>query len=83
MKSIYTMSLRHLQLTHYRVNELGDIQTELPVHNGLTDFGAAVIRRCNQVGLVVDVAHGTVRSGQACGRCDHQAFGAVAHVFAQ
>jgi len=51
--------LRHLQLTHYRVNELGDIQTEPPVHGGLTDFGAAVIRRCNARGLVVDVAHGT------------------------
>jgi membrane dipeptidase len=52
-------SLRHLQLTHYRVNELGDIQTEEPVHGGLTDFGAAVIRRCNEIGIVVDVAHGT------------------------
>lgn len=51
--------LRHLQLTHYRVNELGDIQTEAPVHGGLTDFGAEVIRRCNARGLVVDVAHGT------------------------
>jgi membrane dipeptidase len=51
--------LRHLQLTHYRVNALGDIQTEPPVHGGLTDFGAAVIRRCNERGLVVDVAHGT------------------------
>lgn len=51
--------LRHLQLTHYRVNELGDIQTEEPVHGGLTDAGAAVIKRCNQRGLVVDVAHGT------------------------
>ncbi len=51
--------LRHLQLTHYRVNELGDIQTEPPVHGGLTDFGAAVVRRCNERGLVVDVAHGT------------------------
>jgi membrane dipeptidase len=51
--------LRHLQLTHYRVNELGDIQTEAPVHGGLTDVGAAVIRRCNARGLVVDVAHGT------------------------
>ena len=50
--------LRHLQLTHYRVNELGDIQTEAPVHGGLTDFGAAVIRRCNARGIVVDVAHG-------------------------
>ncbi len=52
-------SLRHLQLTHYRVNELGDIQTEPPVHGGLTDFGAEVIRRCNRLGVVVDVAHGT------------------------
>jgi membrane dipeptidase len=51
--------LRHLQLTHYRVNELGDIQTEPPVHGGLTDIGAEVIRRCNRRGLVVDVAHGT------------------------
>ncbi len=52
--------LRHLQLTHYRPNELGDIQTEAPVHNGLTDFGAEVIRRCNALGIVVDVAHGTL-----------------------
>ena len=52
--------LRHLQLTHYRVNELGDIQTEEPVHGGLTDFGAAVIGRCNARGIVVDVAHGTI-----------------------
>lgn len=51
--------LRHLQLTHYRVNELGDIQTEPPVHGGLTDFGADVVRRCNTLGIVVDVAHGT------------------------
>jgi membrane dipeptidase len=51
--------LRHLQLTHFRVNELGDIQTEAPEHGGLTDVGADVIRRCNARGLVVDVAHGT------------------------
>jgi membrane dipeptidase len=53
-------SLRHLQLTHYRPNECGDIQTEPSVHGGLTDFGASVIRRCNQLGIVVDVAHGTI-----------------------
>lgn len=51
--------LRHLQLTHYRVNTLGDIQTEAPVHGGLTDFGAEVIRACNRLGIVVDIAHGT------------------------
>lgn len=52
-------ALRHLQLTHYRPNELGDIQTEPSVHGGLTQFGVEVIRRCNQMGIVVDVAHGT------------------------
>jgi membrane dipeptidase len=29
------------------------------VHGGLTAFGAEVIRRCNRLGIVVDVAHGT------------------------
>ena len=52
-------ALRHLQLTHYRPNELGDNQTEPSVHDGLTAFGAEVIRRCNTLGIVVDVAHGT------------------------
>lgn len=51
--------LRHLQLTHYRVNEFGDIQTEAAVHGGLTDLGAEAIRRCNARGIVVDIAHGT------------------------
>lgn len=51
--------LRHLQLVHYRPNELGDIQTENPVHNGLTDFGVEVVRACNRLGIVVDVAHAT------------------------
>lgn len=41
------------------MNELGDIQTEPPVHGGLIEFGAEVIRRCNRLGIVVDAAHGT------------------------
>ncbi|MBV8536729.1 MAG: membrane dipeptidase [Alphaproteobacteria bacterium] len=51
--------LRHLQIVHYRPNELGDIQTEPTVHDGLTEAGAEVIRRCNRRGVVVDVAHAT------------------------
>ena len=51
--------MRCVQLTHYRVNELGDIQIESPVHCGLSDFGADVVRRCNALGIVVDVARGT------------------------
>jgi membrane dipeptidase len=53
-----------MQLVHYRVNELGDIQTEDPVHNGLTPFGADVVRSCNRLGIIVDVAHATFEATQ-------------------
>ncbi|MES2563434.1 MAG: membrane dipeptidase [Pseudomonadota bacterium] len=51
--------LVHLQLLHYRVSELGDISTELPVHNGLTVFGREVVSACNRLGILIDVAHAT------------------------
>jgi len=49
--------VRSIQLTHYLVNETGDIQTAPPVHHGLTPFGADAVRRMNRLGIMVDVAH--------------------------
>jgi membrane dipeptidase len=49
--------VRSVQLTHYLVNETGDIQTAPPVHGGLTRFGAEAVRRMNRLGIIVDVAH--------------------------
>ena len=46
-----------VQLTHYLVNETGDIQTAPAVHGGLTHFGADAVRRMNRLGIIVDVAH--------------------------
>jgi membrane dipeptidase len=48
-----------LTLVHYRVNDIGDIQTEAPVHGGLSPFGSAVVQECNGLGIVIDCAHAT------------------------
>ena len=57
VQEAYDRGIRSLQLVHYRVNELGDIQTEQPVHGGLTPFGKEAVREMNRLGIVIDVAH--------------------------
>jgi membrane dipeptidase len=59
LEESHRRGLRHMQLVHYTPNDIGDFQTGAIVHNGLTPFGADVIRACNRLGVVVDVAHGT------------------------
>src|SRR6202048_1920830 len=51
--------IRHLQLVHYTPNDIGDFQTGAITHQGLTSFGAEVIRSCHRLGFVCDVAHAT------------------------
>jgi len=59
LEESHKRGVRHVQLVHYTPNDIGDFQTGAVTHNGLTPFGADVIRACNRLGLVVDVAHGT------------------------
>jgi len=66
VEEAYKHGLRHLQLLHERddmVSPLGDTNTT-PAHlGGLTDFGAEVIKECNRLGIVVDLAHASERAG--------------------
>lgn len=55
----YDLGIRHIQLVHYVRNTIGDFQTERPQLNGLTDFGKDVVRECNRLGILVDLAHCT------------------------
>jgi membrane dipeptidase len=57
LNAMEARGVRSIQLTHYLVNETGDIQTAPPVHHGLTKFGADVVRRMNRIGVILDVAH--------------------------
>ena len=57
LDALEVRGVRSIQLTHYLVNETGDIQTAPAVHGGLTSFGAEAVRRMNQLGIIVDVAH--------------------------
>jgi len=55
----YADGLRHLQLVHFIRNALGDFQTEWPEHNGMTELGVNVVKSCNRLGILVDLAHAT------------------------
>lgn len=49
--------VRSITIVHYHVNQIGDIQTEAPVHNGLTPLGERIIEEMNRAGILVDLAH--------------------------
>jgi membrane dipeptidase len=54
-----------LTLVHYRVSDIGDVQTEKPVHEGLSRFGRDVIAECNRLGVVADCAHASFATTMA------------------
>jgi membrane dipeptidase len=59
LEEAHQRGIRHLQLVHYTPNDIGDFQTGAIMHQGLTAFGAEVMRACHLLGFVCDVAHAT------------------------
>lgn len=53
---LFDQGLRIVGLTHFFDNELGGSLHGIS-GEGLTDFGRAVIRRANELGMIIDVAH--------------------------
>jgi membrane dipeptidase len=56
----YRLGVRQLVLVHFMRSDLGDIQTEPPTQEAMTQLGREVVAACNRLGIVVDVAHGTM-----------------------
>ena len=49
--------IRAITLVHYHINQIGDIQTQPPVHNGMTPLGKSILREMNHAGIIADLAH--------------------------
>lgn len=61
----YGEGVRSIQLVHYAPNTLGDLQTWKADYGGLSPFGKEVVKEMNQLGMVIDVAHASVRTVKA------------------
>ena len=67
MEEAYGRGLRHFGLLHDSDASvpLGDVYTNPPRYGGLTPFGAAVIKECNRLGILVDLAHANMQTTEA------------------
>jgi membrane dipeptidase len=67
VEEAYGRGLRHFGLLHDSDASvpLGDVYTNPPSFGGLTAFGAAVIKECNRLGILIDLAHANVQATEA------------------
>jgi membrane dipeptidase len=57
LRGFYRLGVRYMTLTHGLNNTWVDSSTDLPRHDGLTDFGEDVVREMNRLGMLVDISH--------------------------
>ncbi|MCW5802609.1 MAG: dipeptidase [Deltaproteobacteria bacterium] len=67
LREMYRAGVRYLTLTHTNTNHWADSAGAVyevdwdpkrhAVHGGLTDFGRAVVKEMNRLGMIVDVSH--------------------------
>ena len=67
VEEAYRRGLRHFGLLHDSDASvpLGDVYTNPPRYGGLTAFGTAVIRECNRLGILIDLAHANLQTTEA------------------
>jgi membrane dipeptidase len=64
VEEAYGRGLRHFGLLHDSDASvpLGDVYTNSPRLGGLTAFGTAVIKECNRLGILIDLAHANMET---------------------
>jgi len=59
LQKAYDLGYRQIGLGHFVESELTDVRTEQPKLRGLSALGKSVITRCNELGILIDLAHST------------------------
>lgn len=57
LRQFYALGARYMTLTHWSNVPWADAATDAPEHGGLSEFGAAVVREMNRLGMLVDLSH--------------------------
>ncbi|MCF8235230.1 MAG: dipeptidase [Bacteroidales bacterium] len=53
----YEKGVRYITLCHTGNNDICDSSTDTTEHIGLSDFGEKVVKRMNELGMIIDVTH--------------------------
>ncbi len=57
LDKLYNLGARYMTLTHTDSLELGRFGTDAAKNDGLTPFGKQVVRKMNELGMMVDISH--------------------------
>ena len=62
LRQFYALGVRYMTLSHNRTIDWVDSATDTPTHGGLSQFGEAVVREMNRLGMFVDISHVTAEA---------------------
>ena len=57
LRMMHALGARYLTLTHFKNTPWADSATDEPAVGGLSEFGREVVRECNRLGVMADLAH--------------------------
>ncbi|XP_038609863.1 dipeptidase 1 [Tachyglossus aculeatus] len=69
LRALYHLGMRYMTLTHscntpWADNWLVDTETDKPESNGLSPFGQRVVKEMNRLGVIIDLAHVSLKTMQ-------------------